>query len=93
MPCKDCVSGTLHNGPSTGKVTTLHGLPTYVAEPSSGSPKGIIVIIPDAFGWEFINNRLLADSYAKRGDYRVYIPDFMNGMYIIQYTALLQGKH
>ncbi len=79
MPCKDCISGTLHSGTPTGTVTTLHGLPTYVADPPSGSPKGIIVIIPDAFGWEFTNNRVLADSYAKKGSFRVYIPDFMNG--------------
>ncbi len=80
MPCKDCISGTLHAGTPTGRVTTLHGLPTYVADPPSGSPKGIIVIIPDAFGWEFTNNRVLADSYAKKGSFRVYIPDFMNGI-------------
>jgi len=79
MPCKDCVSGTLHDGTPTGTVTTLHGLPTYVAEPPSGSPKGIIVIIPDAFGWELSNTRVLADRYAKRGSFRVYVPDFMNG--------------
>jgi dienelactone hydrolase len=78
MPCKNCVSG-LYDGTPTGTVTTLHGLPTYVAEPPSGSPKGIIVIIPDAFGWELSNTRVLADRYAKRGAFRVYVPDFMNG--------------
>ncbi|KAF4636415.1 hypothetical protein G7Y89_g1671 [Cudoniella acicularis] len=80
MSCPDCFSGTLHTGTPTGTVTTLHGLPTYVAEPEAGKkPKGIIVFIPDVFGWEFPNNRLLADAYAKKGDFLVYLPDFMAG--------------
>jgi dienelactone hydrolase len=59
----------------------LHGLETYVTEPLQGRPiKGIIVIIPDAFGIDFVNNKILADTYAVKGDYRVYLPDFMLGM-------------
>lgn len=58
----------------------LHGLKTYVTEPLQGRPiKGIIVIIPDAFGIDFVNNKILADTYAVKGDYRVYLPDFMLG--------------
>ena len=79
MACKDCVTGTLHGGTPTGTVTTLHGLPVYVAEPPSGVPKAIIVILSDAFGWELPNTRVLADSYAKKGNFRVYVPEVMNG--------------
>lgn len=79
MPCKDCVSGTLHGGTPTGKVITIHGLPAYVVDPPSGKPKGIIVIIPDAFGWELPNTRVLADSYAQKGNFKVYVPEFMDG--------------
>lgn len=51
MACKDCVSGTLHEGTPAGRVETVHGLATYVTEPPNGAtPKGIVVIIPDAFG-------------------------------------------
>lgn len=58
----------------------LHGLDTYLVEPPEGRKvKGIIVLIPDAFGIEFVNNKLLADSYARKGDYKVYLPDFMFG--------------
>jgi len=58
-------------------------LPTYIAEPPSGTPpKGIVVIIPDAFGWELPNSRVLADSYAEKGNFRVYLPDFMNGHWL-----------
>ena len=79
MACADCFKGSLHEGTPTGRVETLHGLPTYVAEPPSGTPTGIIVIIPDALGWEFNNNRILADAYAKRVNARVYLPEFMAG--------------
>lgn len=82
MACRDCFRGTLHEGTPIGRVETVHGLPTYVTDPPSGEPRGLIVIIPDAFGWELPNNRVLADSYAKRGGYRVYSPDFMNGKLI-----------
>ncbi|KKK27037.1 hypothetical protein ARAM_001130 [Aspergillus rambellii] len=75
MSCPDCFSGHIHEGTPKGSVTTLHGLNVYVAEPS-GDPaheiKGIVVIIPDAFGWDFVNNRLLADNYAEKGKYKLY---------------------
>ena len=80
MSCPECFQGTIHIGQPRGKVTKLHGLDTYVIEPvDSREVKGIITIIPDAFGWVFINNRLLADHYVDKGDYRVYVPDFMAG--------------
>lgn len=41
--------------------------------------KGIIVIVPDAFGLPFVNNKLLADHYAEKGQYLAYLPDFMAG--------------
>ncbi|OJI81262.1 hypothetical protein ASPTUDRAFT_812542 [Aspergillus tubingensis CBS 134.48] len=82
MSCPDCFSGHVHEDTTPrGTVTTLHGLNAYVTEPTSTeSPiKGIIIIIPDAFGWEFVNNRILADHYADKGGYKVYLPEFMNG--------------
>lgn len=77
MSCPDCFKGHIHPGTPSGTVTALHGLPTYVASPV-GTPKGILVFIPDAFGWQFLNNQLLADNYAKAG-FLVYLPDFMDG--------------
>ncbi|MCJ1286538.1 hypothetical protein MMC26_005884 [Xylographa opegraphella] len=80
MACRECITGSLHEGTPTGRVETIHGLPTYITEPPSGqAPKGIIIFIPDAVGWDFVNNRLLADKYAKGTNSRVYLPDFMNG--------------
>jgi hypothetical protein len=81
MSCPACFSGHVHNGVPGGKIETIHGLPTYVATPADGvTPKGIIVVISDAFGWEFINNRILSDNYAEKGGFIVYLPDFMNGL-------------
>jgi len=79
MACRDCVSGVINEGIPTGSTTTIFGLPTYVAHPE-GQAKGLVVIVPDAFGWEFSNGRVLADSYAKKGGFLVYLPDFMNGV-------------
>lgn len=87
LPCPDCFKGTKHTGGLRGTATTIHGLPTYVASPPEGViPKGIVVYIPDAFGWEFINNRILCDHYAERGGLLVYMPDFMNGESLEQST-------
>lgn len=82
LPCSSCVTGSVHSGTPAGVETTIHGLPTYVASPGEGvSPRAVIVMIPDAFGWKMVNNRLLCDSYAKKGRYLVYLPDFMNGAF------------
>ena len=68
----------MKEGTPTGTISKLHGLNTYIARPE-GTPKGLVVIIPDIFGWEMSNSRLLADSYAKAGGFLVYLPDFMEG--------------
>lgn len=83
MSCPDCFTGHVHEGTPRGIVMKVQGLDTYVTNPTDGRPvKAIIVIIPDAYGWEFVNNRLLADHYAEKGDYRVYLPEFMNGQWL-----------
>lgn len=80
MSCPDCYRGSVHEGQPRGEVTKAYGLDTYVVNPADGRPaKGIVVILPDAFGWEFVNMRLLADSYADKGEFKVYVPDFMKG--------------
>lgn len=80
MSCSECFKGHSHDGEPTGEVQEMFGRPTYVASPQDDKPiKGIIVIVPDAFGWEFVNNRLLADQYALNGNFLVYLPDFMDG--------------
>jgi dienelactone hydrolase len=80
IQCRECVTGTLHTDTPAGIETTIHDIPTYVTRPDEGQPeKGLIVYITDIFGWELPNNRLLADRYAKKGGYVVYVPDFLRG--------------
>lgn len=76
--CPDCVSGTLNSESPTGSEATVHGLPTNVAHPD-GQPKGLIVIVSDAFGMKFVNGKLLADQQDKKEGYLVYIPECING--------------
>ncbi|KAI9789429.1 MAG: hypothetical protein M1833_002423 [Piccolia ochrophora] len=80
MACAECFTGTLHSGTPAGREATVHGLPTYIASPPSGvSPKGLVIILSDAFGWSLVNTRILADAYAKKGNFLVYLPDVMGG--------------
>lgn len=43
------------------------------------NPRGIIVIYSDIFGLKLPNNKLIADAYAKSGEWLVYLPDFFKG--------------
>lgn len=80
MSCSQCFRGTIHGGVPQGKEIQLYGRSTYVAEPPEGSEmNGIIVVVSDALGWTFSNMRVLADTLAKEGSFRVYLPEFMNG--------------
>ena len=80
-PCADCFRGTVHSGIPRGRTAKIDNLSTYIAEPPTDiTPKGIIVIIPDVFGWKFNNLRVMSDSYAEKGGFAVYLPDFWGGM-------------
>ncbi|KAI9676975.1 MAG: hypothetical protein M1817_006814 [Caeruleum heppii] len=80
MACQDCVAGVVRSGKLSGHETKIHGFDTYISEPkASAPPKGIVVIVCDVFGWTFPNTRLLADDYAKKGNFIVYVPDFTHG--------------
>lgn len=84
MSCADCYTGHDHPGPVYGRETKLHGHDVYVIEPQTKvlSTKGLIVVISDAFGWNTTNLRGVADRYAERTGYRVYVPDFMHGEFM-----------
>jgi dienelactone hydrolase len=97
MSCPQCFTGHVKAAKPKGSTATVHGRKTYVAQPSDPSAvKGVIVIIPDAFGWEFVNNRVLADRYASLGNFKVYLPEFMDGtaspLWMIDVFAKLTRK-
>lgn len=52
-------------------------------------PKGLVIVVSDAYGWDFVNTRLLADRYARKGGFLVYVPDFMRGVYLFLYLTCL----
>ena len=88
MSCSNCFKGTAQEGAPRGDETKFNGRDTYVVEPAinpdspSSSPqaiKGIVVMLSDAFGWKFTNLRILADEIARKGQFRVYLPDFFDG--------------
>jgi len=94
MSCPDCFAGHVHEGNPKGRIEKIQGLDTYIAEPPGGpnDTKGIIVIVPDAFGMPFVNNRILADHLAEKGHYTVYLPDFMKGSSAPPYMADMVHK-
>ncbi|KAK1445325.1 dienelactone hydrolase [Colletotrichum cuscutae] len=90
--CADCFKGTLRGDTELkGTVETVYGLPTYVArpEPGRGEPAGVVVILPDAMGWELQNTRALADAYANRIPAVVLLPELMNGRDVVNPHAPL----
>ena len=80
MSCPKCFSGHENPGTPKGTFKQMFGRRTYVSEPPSGKKaQAIIVIVPDAFGVDFVNNQILADHYASAGPFLVYLPDFHDG--------------
>ncbi|OSX59650.1 hypothetical protein POSPLADRAFT_1075258 [Postia placenta MAD-698-R-SB12] len=90
MACADCVSGNIHTGTPVGEEVTLAGLSTYAT--GDASSNRIVIFGIDIFGWRFVNTRLLADEYAKRG-FRVYIPDLFDGYELPQWTLNAAADH
>ena len=82
----------LYAGVPTGRVMTLHSLPCYIADAPTESPHGITVLISSATGWSSSHNRVLADNYARKGNFTVLLPDFMNGTYLPHSTVLTHAQ-
>lgn len=70
--------GSIHGGQPIGTEETIHGLNTYVTGNRTSS-RGIIVMYSDVFGLGLPNNKIIADAFAKKGDFLVYVPDFFKG--------------
>ncbi|KAE9390906.1 chlorocatechol-degradation protein [Gymnopus androsaceus JB14] len=77
--CKDCISGVTHEGTPTGQWEIIGTINCYVATPTSDYPKEkVIIYLTDGFGPQLVNNRLLADDFAKNG-FKTVIPDYLHG--------------
>eukprot|EP00842_Homolaphlyctis_polyrhiza_P000104 jgi/Hompol1/1094/HPOL_005533-RA len=75
-----CLQGYLWNGTPHGSETALGSVAAYVALPAATKRSNTaIIIIHDIFGWQLVNNRLIADRLAALSGIPVYLPDFFNG--------------
>ncbi|KAL7961269.1 hypothetical protein V8C34DRAFT_302374 [Trichoderma compactum] len=76
---------TVSEGPSTrgtpkGKEETIHNVLTYVATPETGATSNSkIIFITDVFGFNLVNNKLLADKYAAATGCVVLVPSVIPG--------------
>jgi dienelactone hydrolase len=77
--CKHCISGVRHEGTPEGTYEEIKGIKIYVATPKTEYPKDkAILYLPDVYGMELPNSRLLADDFARNG-FKVYLPDLFEG--------------
>ncbi|KAF9061665.1 dienelactone hydrolase endo-1,3,1,4-beta-D-glucanase [Rhodocollybia butyracea] len=67
--CKDCITSVTHEGTPTGKWETIGTINCY---------DKVIIYLTDGFGPQLVNNRLLADDFAKNG-FKTVIPDYLHG--------------
>ena len=69
----------LHEGTPLGHFEDLHGLRTYIINPSSTNGKvDTIILLTDIYGPDYINTQLVADEWSKQG-WKVVIPDLFVG--------------
>ncbi|KAG1801754.1 dienelactone hydrolase [Suillus variegatus] len=77
--CKDCIQGVRHEGEPQGTLETIDGVACYVATPTVDYPKDkVILFLPDVFGIEINNAKLLVDDFAING-FKVVAVDYFNG--------------
>lgn len=65
---------------STGTITTLNGVETYISKPADypSTPAKLLLLLTSGTGIHSINNQLQADRFASVG-YLVVMPDQFNG--------------
>ncbi|KAG1898557.1 dienelactone hydrolase [Suillus fuscotomentosus] len=77
--CKDCIQGVRHEGEPQGTLEIIDGVSCYVATPTVDYPKDkVILFLPDVFGIESNNAKLLADDFVING-FKVVAVDYFNG--------------
>ncbi|KAK4458580.1 alpha/beta-hydrolase [Cladorrhinum samala] len=66
-----------HDGTPTGSEIVVNGSTLYVSEPWCKKPSVGLLYLTDAFSIQFVNNKLLTDSFARAG-YLAVAPDMFN---------------
>lgn len=67
-----CRSGFRWQGQPAGTTTKLGEHDVYI---TGDNKSRAILLCHDGFGWEFLNNRLLADHWAQEVGATVFLPD------------------
>jgi len=73
-----CCQGSVASGEPQGTITQIAGIDAYVISGDNKNTGRAVLFICDVFGISFINNKLLADYYAKNGNLTVYAPDLFD---------------
>ncbi|KAG2144593.1 dienelactone hydrolase [Suillus clintonianus] len=77
--CKDCIQGVRHEGEPQGTLETIGGVSCYVATPTVDYAKDkVILYLPDVFGIELVNAKLIVDDFANNS-FKVIAVDYFNG--------------
>jgi dienelactone hydrolase len=79
MSCPDCFRGAVHDGTPVGTEKSIAGVRTYIAGKSESQDASAVIFITDAFGFNLVNNKLLADIYALKTGLKVLVPDIIPG--------------
>ena len=74
-----CVKGFQWSGTPTGTVGKLGPNDAYI---TGDNRDAAIILIPDLFGWEFPNVRLLADHIAREAGATAFVPDLFGGEHL-----------
>ncbi|KAL7424010.1 hypothetical protein Q5752_001595 [Cryptotrichosporon argae] len=77
-PC--CTTGHIHEGDPLGAFEVLYGLRTYVSNPSApaSGAQNVVVLLPEVFGVDLVNTKLVADEWAANG-WKALVPDVFEG--------------
>ncbi|KAL2181140.1 dienelactone hydrolase family-domain-containing protein [Thermothelomyces heterothallicus CBS 202.75] len=67
-----------HTGEPVGREEKYNGVNLYISEPSCENPKVGVLYLTDVFGIQLLENKLLADSFARAG-FLVVAPDLFDG--------------
>lgn len=74
--CQHCIDLKELPGKPSGTEQKVNGVQTYVAK---GSKSGSIVMATDIFGVGIPNPKILADTFANKTGFSVYVPDIFPG--------------
>ncbi|KAL1866755.1 hypothetical protein VTK73DRAFT_4547 [Phialemonium thermophilum] len=79
-PQQECLNASLvaHDGTPVGTEEVVDGVTFYISKPTGDTVKGAVLYLTDVFGIQLLQNRLLADSFARAG-YLTVAPDMFNG--------------